>query len=869
MDIRVAFAFGANVSNAASTWSFDDCTSDLLLSTDGGVSTRVSRSEFASQQEPNNAQFELKNLNGQYSVDDPMGANWPNVIENVPGVLAIRRNLNPTFETDVSDWTAGSGTIARSTVRAVSGVGSMLLTPTGGIATAQAAITTAVPCRPGGYLYVDAWIYSVAGWGSICVAVDWQQAGGTFISTTFGTISAVPAGAWTYFSGLIGPAPALTGQGVGKVRMSGTPASTDTLWIDEARTSLPRLCGYVDGWTPTIDTSGNRKTVIVSMSSMRRRLNQGNLPVRSPIRYTAGNTAMSHYWTLEDSAGSTQAKNEVATSTAYVMYPSGTVTFANSSPTSTFAASDLVIKYGTKPLVNLNQGGSLSSAFPVVGPTAWAVQLMVLFDASTNGAAEITIAEWDTPGGSRIKYRLKMSGGAFGIFGSSVYVIDANGAETKIINDNTTSSRFREIYVSAAKSGVGGVDNLITLSVDGGTVITTATISAATLAGITSLRLNPNSSTTSVDLVIGHVRVSSTSTPVNVQPPTNYLTQPSAYISWSGETAGARVARVLTENSLPAVTINNQANSVVMGPQPIDTVDNILDECETTDGGILYDQHDCFGTGYVVRSDLYNEPVTLSANYASGHIYEKIVPVHDDTHRINHVSVKNTFTGSTYEYFGDMSTGDYPRAISVNMFDDTLLTYVAQWWANIGTPRQKLRYPQHQYMFGSSGGSSLISSWAMTDSAGDRHQLLNPPDEATVNTIDLMVLGWSETLGAARWLAVVNANPYDPWRVFALASASADAIWRLGDSGSTLAAGVNSTATTLSVATSAGNMLWSTSAGDYPSDIYVDGERITVTAVTGSSSPQSFTVTRSTNGVVKSLASGAAVTLWRAPITAL
>ena len=44
---------------------------------------------------------------------------------------------------------------------------------------------------------------------------------------------------------------------------------------------------------------------------------------------------------------------------------------------------------------------------------------------------------------------------------------------------------------------------------------------------------------------------------------------------------------------------------------------------------------------------------------------------------------------------------------------------------------------------------------------------------------------------------------------------------------------------------------------------------MTVTDITGTSSPQTFTVTRSVNGVVKAQASGADVRLWFPPILAM
>lgn len=89
---------------------------------------------------------------------------------------------------------------------------------------------------------------------------------------------------------------------------------------------------------------------------------------------------------------------------------------------------------------------------------------------------------------------------------------------------------------------------------------------------------------------------------------------------------------------------------------------------------------------------------------------------------------------------------------------------------------------------------------------------------------------------------------------------SADDETRWGPGASALAAGVDPDDTTLSVATTVGP-LWTTDADDFPLDVTVGGEVLTVTDVTGSSSPQAFTVVRAVNGVEKAHASGAAVTL--------
>jgi hypothetical protein len=107
------------------------------------------------------------------------------------------------------------------------------------------------------------------------------------------------------------------------------------------------------------------------------------------------------------------------------------------------------------------------------------------------------------------------------------------------------------------------------------------------------------------------------------------------------------------------------------------------------------------------------------------------------------------------------------------------------------------------------------------------------------------------------------------------ATSGEDAVWiddltfktqapmRADTAGSQLASSATSTATSLSVSTTSGPR-WIDSAAhpeEFPFDIMVGGERMRVTAVSGTSSPQTFTVIRSRNNIVKSQSSGTAVQL--------
>ncbi|MEU6279511.1 hypothetical protein [Streptomyces sp. NPDC047028] len=109
-----------------------------------------------------------------------------------------------------------------------------------------------------------------------------------------------------------------------------------------------------------------------------------------------------------------------------------------------------------------------------------------------------------------------------------------------------------------------------------------------------------------------------------------------------------------------------------------------------------------------------------------------------------------------------------------------------------------------------------------------------------------------------------------------------DAVWiddltfnrspmRADTDGSELAADATATATSLSVATTAGPV-WvdsTTYPAEFPFDITVGGERMRVTGISGTTTPQTFTVVRSLNGVVKAQTDGTDVRLTDPAIAAL
>jgi hypothetical protein len=156
---------------------------------------------------------------------------------------------------------------------------------------------------------------------------------------------------------------------------------------------------------------------------------------------------------------------------------------------------------------------------------------------------------------------------------------------------------------------------------------------------------------------------------------------------------------------------------------------------------------------------------------------------------------------------------------------------------------------------------------ALTIDIGDRLAINNPPAWLPPDQVSQIVQGYTETLGVFEHDITFNCSPESPYRIGILQDS---VVGVLDTDGSGLVFGVSASATTLTVGTfAAGSALWTTSAGDFPFDITVGGERMTVTNITGASSPQTFTVIRSINSVIKSQVSGTDVRLWQPMILSL
>ena len=146
---------------------------------------------------------------------------------------------NPFFDENSTGWSAGTGSVARSTAFVHpydQAVASLLLTPNGVGAFADAinansAVGSVEPLRQ---YEASAWVYSPEGDAATSVSVFWRTAGGVFISTGSGADQTIPAGVWTHISMTL-QAPATASIAQMRVRVGGTPASTHLTYLYSVR----------------------------------------------------------------------------------------------------------------------------------------------------------------------------------------------------------------------------------------------------------------------------------------------------------------------------------------------------------------------------------------------------------------------------------------------------------------------------------------------------------------------------------------------------------------------------------------------------------------------------------------------------------
>jgi hypothetical protein len=628
-------------------------------------------------------------------------------------------------------------------------------------------------------------------------------------------------------AGLVGPR--------NGVAASNTNALPIVFSISNVRVSSMRSSTELSAPKGVSDVSGRVRTASVESAGILRRLGQGDAPQQSVMRRAIlGLTARPMaYWPCEDIEGSTGGPSSGLPGGAPMAgdpdYAADDTTFACSAPLPTLPGIGTGL-YGVVPTFVSSGANQVRwlMRIPDAGITDGITILRVLMTGGTTGF-------WD------IRYN---AGG-----GLSLIIFDPNG--TQIYGAGMAfdvEGKARRYSLELTQDGADIDWAISEVSPEGATGVN------GTLAGRTFGRMSEVLLTPGEDTVVGHITVEN-----SVTSAFDLAVQLGAF---AGETAVDRLIRLSSENAVPFAYVGTASDSERMGPQRVDTLINLLRECADTDGGSLGESRGVVGLSYRTRASAYAQTPVVAIDCSLTQLRHPFQPVPDDRDTVNDITVKRA-TGGEFRRtldVGRMST--LPPPVGVGRYDDThdanshtesSAGYLADWLLALGTIDEP-RYPALGLTLDSDDTLPLRQA-ALDVDTDDLIRVVGAGSYIGVfDPIDQLVRGTKETLSNIEHVLLFNTTPATPYAVAVLDAAAA-----VLDSGtSTLAAGYSSSATTLSVATANAGDLWAT-AGIFPRVIVVAGETMTVSAISGATSPQTFTVSRSTNGVVKAQLAGAPV----------
>lgn len=330
---------------------------------------------------------------------------------------------------------------------------------------------------------------------------------------------------------------------------------------------------------------------------------------------------------------------------------------------------------------------------------------------------------------------------------------------------------------------------------------------------------------------------------------------------YDGELAHERILRLGDEEQV-SITCS-ATESIAMGPQKPEAFLPLLRECEATDQGYLREGLN-WDLVYQSHTERQNQPAALELDYTTpGHVSPPLEPTDDDQDARNDVSVirRDGSSGRAEadpdSEFAQTRIGLRKDEKTYSLADDTWPVHLAGWRLHMLT-WPGYRWPVVTVNLAAAPG--LIADLCAADLAF-RLTIANPPNDAGASTIDLIADGSSETIKQYDWLWQGNCVANGPWRVGILGNSTSGTTPGVGrdtwDS-CVLAEDLTTTETAVDVTTTP---LITTTAAEFPFGIVIGGERMTATACSGASNPQTLTVVRSVNTVSKAHTAGAVVAL--------
>jgi hypothetical protein len=620
-----------------------------------------------------------------------------------------------------------------------------------------------------------------------------------------------------------------------------------------------RQSGRVANWPTKWTTSGRKIWAPIQIGGPLRDMQRVKTPLRSPLFREATKTAnlsvMPAYWPGEDLSESTQVASGLSTGAPMTSTGATAPTYADNAR---FPGSD--------PLITLANGVRLQGVVPSYAATG-VLAFRMLADVPLLGwPADATIAQVTTLNGAVRTWLLEVSNLG------SLRLRGLNSSGTEISNTGYIAfdvfQRRQMIGWQLTQVGADAYWQIFTRR-----IADDLTVSEVGLDGTFTNRVVGRAGTVVVAPGqnldgggIGHFMVGSA---VSLA---SGIDQ--AIVGWNSERTGRRLLRVAAENGRTIRIVGHPDASAALGPQKSGTELEIYRRCAEADRGILGEARDEPILEYRTRNSMYSQPSVATLQY--GQRGES--PDLDPDEPIDDVVNDYTATregGSSYRSVvetGRLSVQDWPDGVgrqdqagTTNMQTDGQMFAVAGWETFLGTWDEQ-RHPKVRFNVTKLEdlGKNGLAEGLMSITTGDRYIIQGPglPVHLPPTPIELIALGWQEEHRARRKFITFNNMHGRPWQVGIGAVTPADS------DGTTLVGALTAVppGTVEMVAVDVVGVPWST-ASVFPlvMEIWRNGlaaERVSVSAISGTSSPQMFTMERGIDGVTVAHDAGAALWLY-------
>lgn len=653
---------------------------------------------------------------------------------------------------------------------------------------------------------------------------------------------------------------------------AGTPGgtsftgSTGETWTVQAGAALTnkhiRMSGEVPAWPPTRDLSQKDNYVSVNPTGVTRRMDAGSKPQDSALlRYIKFNDPV-ECWPLTDGPRTTGAKSLNGGSDMRQEIVIGTNTAA------AWSEGNLADWIEPTLSVKANTSGSIRGAFRrTTGTDAfWSVDLF-LSGGGTPSSGQFTI--YDRGAGTDTDNRVSIEIIFTGNLDRLTIIRQSDGDTTsssallsnidnvgiynedphhmRLSIDPQASNTLWYLYVDGALAGSGTISGIVMKSVReallgwGFLTIPNITMSDRSIGYLTYWDGNGPSAAAIYD----------------------------AYTGFQGEAAGDRIVRLSSEAGYTASVAGEAEYQRPLGIQGPKKLLELLNEASTTNFGYLLDRRDGLEVIHRGQSTLWNQTPALTLDFDAGLISPPFKPVDDDKLTENDVSVKREYGAAPAREVledGELSVldpedggvGRYDRAYTYSLETDDQAGQVASMRVHLGT-YAGVRYTRITLNLANSRVYALIDDILRID-VGDKIRLSNVPEDHGPDDVDVLVAGYTEEAGPDAWLITFNCVPGEPWTAGVVDSST---YGRADTGGCQLAGALTSSATSVNVLTT-GLARWidsATYATEFPFDVRTGGEVMRVTACTGTTTSQTFTVTRGINGILKAHLIGQAISL--------